>query len=105
MEKVQWNSIDKKQNGLKYSKNDKSSTLPRGKKQVPFSMAIGNEELMHECFPKHLCMGTTRMTSDKETVEECKKSDVSMERSKAGTKEKEVPTAYHCLTIAQDLKT
>ena len=28
MEKVQWNSIDK-QNGLKYSKNDKSSTLPR----------------------------------------------------------------------------
>ena len=22
MEKVQWNSIDKKQNGLKYSKND-----------------------------------------------------------------------------------
>ena len=31
MEKVQWNSIDKKQNGLKYSKNDESSTLPRSK--------------------------------------------------------------------------
>ena len=29
MEKVQWNSIDKKNNGLEYSKNDKSSTLPR----------------------------------------------------------------------------
>ena len=29
MEKVQWNSIDKKQNGLKYSKNDKSSTIPQ----------------------------------------------------------------------------
>ena len=29
MEKVLWNSIDKKQNRLKYSKNDKSSTLPR----------------------------------------------------------------------------
>ena len=28
MEKVQWNSVDKKQNGLKYLKNDKSSTLP-----------------------------------------------------------------------------
>ena len=28
MEKVQWNSINKKQNGLRYSKNDKSSTLP-----------------------------------------------------------------------------
>ena len=39
MKKVQWNSIDKKQNGLKYSKNDKSSTLP---------------ELEKECFLKHL---------------------------------------------------
>ena len=29
MEKEQRNSINKKQNGLKYSKNDKSSTLPR----------------------------------------------------------------------------
>ena len=31
------------------------------KKQVPFSMAIGNGELMHECFRKHSCMETTRM--------------------------------------------
>ena len=29
MEKVQWNSIDKKQNGLEQPKNDKSSNLPR----------------------------------------------------------------------------
>ena len=29
MEEVQWISIDKKQNGRKYSKNDKSSTLPQ----------------------------------------------------------------------------
>ena len=29
MEKVQWNSIDKKQYGLKYSKNDKPSTIPQ----------------------------------------------------------------------------
>ena len=28
MGKVQWNSIHNKQNGLKYSKNDKSSTVP-----------------------------------------------------------------------------
>ena len=28
------------------------------KKEVPFSMAIGNGELMHECFPKNLRMGT-----------------------------------------------
>ena len=29
MEKVQWNSINRKQNGLKQSKNEKSSILPR----------------------------------------------------------------------------
>ena len=31
------------------------------KKKVPFSIAIGNRELMNECFPKHLRMGTARM--------------------------------------------
>ena len=31
------------------------------KKEVPFSMAIGNGELTHECFPNHSLMGTTRM--------------------------------------------
>ena len=35
MEKVQWNSIDKKQNALKYSKNGKSSTLPRNSDEDP----------------------------------------------------------------------
>ena len=30
------------------------------REQVPFSMAIGNGELMHECFPKHQRMGTAR---------------------------------------------
>ena len=29
MKKVQWNSFNKKQNGLKQSKNEKSTTLPR----------------------------------------------------------------------------
>ena len=33
----------------------------KSKKQAPFSMAIGNVELMHECSPKHSCMGTARM--------------------------------------------
>ena len=32
-----------------------------GKKQVSFSMTIGNEELMQEYFPKHLGMGTVRI--------------------------------------------
>ena len=45
MEKVQWNSIDKKQNGLKYSKNDKSSTLPRYVKVV-IQSRVGNQQLV-----------------------------------------------------------
>ena len=53
-------------------------------------MAIGNWELMNECFLKHLRMGTAT------TDEEGKKRGVSMERSKAGTK-KVVLTAYHIL--------
>ena len=48
-------------------------------------MTIGNEELMHECFPKHLRMGTARMKYGRER-EEDKKRCVSMERSKAGMK-------------------
>ena len=31
------------------------------KKQVQYSMAIGNVELMYMCFPKHSCMRTARM--------------------------------------------
>ena len=31
------------------------------KKEVPFSMAIGNEQLMHKCFLKHSRMGTAKM--------------------------------------------
>ena len=31
------------------------------KKLAPFSMAIGNVEIMHECSHKHFCMGTARM--------------------------------------------
>ena len=32
-----------------------------GKQQVPFSTAIGDEERMHECFPKHSRMEAARM--------------------------------------------
>ena len=31
------------------------------KGSIPFSMAIGNGEIMQECFPKHSRMGTARM--------------------------------------------
>ena len=40
-------------------------------------MAIGNVELMHEFFPKHRGMGTTRMKKDKDTEEEGKRTRVN----------------------------
>ena len=48
-------------------------------------MAIEYWELMHECFPKYLRMGTARMKEDKETEEEDKQKGVAMERNKVGT--------------------
>ena len=50
-------------------------------------MAIGNVELLHECFPKHSRMGRATMKYDNET-EEGKKSVVGMERCKAAKKKK-----------------
>ena len=35
-------------------------------------MAIGNVELVHECFPKQSCMKTASIKYDKETDEEIK---------------------------------
>ena len=40
------------------------------RKKAVFSMAIGNEELMHECFPKHSRLKKARMKYDKVTEEE-----------------------------------
>ena len=42
-------------------------------------MAIGNGELMHDCYPQNLCMGTARIKLDKEADEDGKKRGVSME--------------------------
>ena len=47
-------------------------------------MTIGNEELLHECFPKHLRMGTARIKYDRKK-EEDKKRGVSMEGTYAYT--------------------
>ena len=52
--------------------------------EVPFSMAIGNGDLMHECFLKHSRMRIARTKQDKETDEDGKKRGVRMDRSKAG---------------------
>ena len=49
-------------------------------------MAIGNGELMHECFPKHSRMGTARLKYVKETDKDIKKRGMRMERSEAGMK-------------------
>ena len=47
------------------------------KRHAPFSMAIWNVELMHECFPKHWYMGTGEKKWDKET-EKGKKRGISI---------------------------
>ena len=61
-------------------------------------MAIGNGELMHECFPKHSRMGVrfvclpSRIKNSKNEITQrktkklIKKTGVSMERSKPETK-------------------
>ena len=46
-------------------------------------MAIENVVLIHDCFPKHLGMGTARMNEDKETGEG--KQKILKMRSKVGT--------------------
>ena len=44
-------------------------------------MDFKNMDLMHECFPKHLRLGTARMKEDKQTEEEDKLERVKMETS------------------------
>ena len=58
------------------------------REQVPFSIAIGNGELMHECFPKYPRMGTARQKLDNEIEEEGKRRRINVERSTADTKER-----------------
>ena len=55
------------------------------KKQVPLSIGIGNEELIHECFPEHSRIGTASKY-DTDTEEQGKKRRVNLERSRATTK-------------------
>ena len=69
-----------------------------GKKQVPLSMAIGNMELMQECFPKHSRMGAARTKYGKETDEEGNKRRENGKKQSRHEK-KEVLTAYHVLIL------
>ena len=63
------------------------------REQVKFSMAIGNEELMHECFPKHPRIGTARQKLDDETYEKGQKRRINVGGSTADTK-KEVLSSH-----------
>ena len=59
-------------------------------------MAIGNMELMRECFPKHLRIGTARTKSYKDTDEDGKREALVRKEAKRARK-KEVQTAYQTL--------
>ena len=52
------------------------------KKQVLFRMAMGNVELMHECLPKHSGIRTAK-NEVRQSEEQAKRREVSMERSTA----------------------
>ena len=54
-------------------------------RNVRFSVAIENEEVLHVCSPEHLRMGTEIMKQDRDTQEEGKKGRVNMESTR-GTK-------------------
>ena len=58
-------------------------------------MAIGEEELIQECSPEHLRMGTARM---KCTVEDGKHRRVNMETGPTSAKK----ISHHGLTVAVD---
>ena len=72
------------------------------KEQVPFSMAIEKEELMHECSPEHLRMGTAdRNEIIKDKGEEGKKKGMNVERSTVGTKKSRQPKRQKSLNLVQ----
>ena len=45
-------------------------------------MAMGNGELMHECFPKHSRIGTARMKEDKKRAEERREYGKKVQRAR-----------------------
>ena len=65
------------------------------REQVPFRMAIENGELMHECSPEHLRIGTARLKLDN-GIEEEGKTRMNVERSAADTKKKSCPVTLSC---------
>ena len=61
-------------------------------------MAIGNGELMHECFPKHPRMGTARYKLDNETEEECKEENKCGKKYRGHERKKSCPVTLFIVT-------
>ena len=75
------------------------------KEQVPFSMAIEKEELMHECSPEHLrCCAWEQQDRNKiikDKGEEGKKKGMNVERSTVSTKKSRQPKRQKSLNLVQ----
>ena len=56
-------------------------------------MAIGNEEIVQECFRKHSLMGTPRMKLKMRQTKTVRRDARVWEKIKRTRKKKEVPTA------------
>ena len=56
-------------------------------------MAIGNEELMHACFPKHSHIRTARMKQDKEI------DAVSMQKEVKRARKKSLDSKHYLIKI------
>ena len=66
--------------------NTKEYWCPKRTSSIQYDYKNG--ELMHDCSPKHLRMGTARLKQDNETEEESKKMRMNVERSTADTKKR-----------------
>ena len=57
-------------------------------------MAIGNVKLTHDCFPKHMRMGSARIKLEKDTKEIGKNRRVTTWKEVQPARQKDVPTPY-----------
>ena len=63
------------------------------RKNLSVNMAIGNGKLMHECFPKHMSMGTARMKEDGDRSRKAEKNNYGKKKSGIEIKK------FRCLAI------
>ena len=70
------------------------------KKKVPFTMAIGNWQLMQECLPKHSCREQQERNKTKKQTNKVRREALAWKEVKWARK-KEVQTAYYFLIKIQ----